>query len=112
MASSKPRAPSHLTARSKRIYRTVCEDYDLDREPHAREVLRLALEALDRADEARAIVTVEGLTYQNRFDEPRAHPMLAVERDCRVAVARLLRELSLDADLGETRVPRVGGAMA
>jgi P27 family predicted phage terminase small subunit len=104
-------APKHLTARSKRIYRSVVDDYDLATEPHAREVLRLALEALDAADTARKIVEAEGMVYENRFGEPRAHPAVAIERDGRLAVARLFRELSLDAGeyVGESRMPRVGG---
>lgn len=104
-------APKHLTTRSKRIYRSVVDDYDLAGEPHAREVLRLALEALDAADTARKIVEAEGMVYLNRFGEPRAHPAVAIERDGRLAVARLFRELSLDAGeyVGESRVPRVGG---
>jgi hypothetical protein len=89
----------------------VVDDFDLGLEPHAREVLRLALAALDRADEARQVVEAEGMTYANRFGEPRAHPAVAVERDCRGQVARLFRELSLDAgEFGEPRLPRVGGA--
>ena len=43
-------APRHLTPRSSRIYRTVVDEYELADEPHALEILRLALEALDRAD--------------------------------------------------------------
>jgi P27 family predicted phage terminase small subunit len=103
-------APRHLSKRSKTIYRSVVADYDLANEVHALEVLRLALEALDRADEAREQVAAEGMTYTNRFDEPRPHPAVAIERDARIAVARLFRELSLDAsDYLEPRVPRVGG---
>ena len=105
-------APGHLSPRSKRIYRSVVADYDLDTEPHAREVLRLALEALDRADQARETVAREGAFYANRFGEPRAHPAIGVERDCRVQVARLFRELSLDAgEFLDTRPPRVGGGL-
>jgi phage terminase small subunit len=107
-------APRHLSKRSKAIYRSVVADFDLANEPHALEVLRLALEALDRAEQARKQVAAEGMTYTNRFDEPRPHPAVAIERDSRIAVARLFRELSLDAGeaseyLDEPRVPRVGG---
>jgi phage terminase small subunit len=104
-------APKHLSSRSKRIYKAVIDDYDLLNEPHALEVLRLALEALDRADEARAMVAQEGIVFRNRFGELRPHPAVAIERDARLAAWRGFRELSLDAgDYDEARVPRVGGS--
>ena len=107
-------APKHLSARSRQIYRTVVDDYDLTGEPHALEVLRLALEALDRADEARQMVADEGITFRNRFGELRPHPAVAIERDARLAAWRGFRELSLDAgDYVDPRPPRVGsGALS
>ena len=99
-------APKHLTAQSKRIYRSVVDDYDLAGEPHAREVLRLALEALDAADTARKIVEAEGMIYVLSLILP---PL------CRLAAWRGFRELSLDAGdyVGESRVPRAGsGALS
>jgi phage terminase small subunit len=106
-------APKHLSSRSKAIYRTVMEDYRLDREPVATRVLCLALEASDRAEEARSVLAAEGVIYRNRFGEPRAHPMVAVERDARIAVARLFRELSLDeGGYAEPRIPRTNGAVS
>jgi hypothetical protein len=94
-------APKHLTARSKRIFRQIIADYDLSSEPHALEILGLALEA-------------HGMTYVDRFGAPRQRPEIAIERDSRLAVARLFRELSLDAaDYTDPRPPRIGsGAMS
>jgi hypothetical protein len=41
-----------LSAKSKWLYRTIADDYGLDREPHALELLRMACEQIDRADQA------------------------------------------------------------
>jgi P27 family predicted phage terminase small subunit len=102
--------PAHLSRLSKALWRRLVADYGLADEAHALEVLRLACEALDRADEARRILAVEGVTFLDRFGKPRPHPAAAIERDSAIRAARMFRELSLDADApGEARVPRVGG---
>ena len=103
-------APTHLSNRSKTLYRQLAADYHLADEPHALETLRLALEALDRAEQARAQVARDGAYLTDRFGQVKAHPALAVERDSAIRVARLFRELSLDAELGEARIPRPNGA--
>lgn len=110
----KPAAPSHLSTSSKKLYRQLVADFGLDREPHALKTLQLACEALDRAAEAREVLAREGVIYQNRFGEPRTHPMVAVERDARVGALRALRELSLDgSDVADARPPRIGsGALS
>jgi|SRR5690349_7709326 phage terminase small subunit len=88
--------PSHLSAPSKRWFRQVCEDYAL--EPHHYKLLTLCCTAWDRAEEARVAIERHGLVYIDRFGCPRSRPEVAVERDARVAYARLLRELDLDAE--------------
>lgn len=108
------RAPGHLSPKRRRLYRRVADDFELWREPHALEVLRLACEALDRGDDARAAIAKHGTTYDDRFGQPRARPEIAIERDSRLAVARLFRELSLDGGApDDARPPRIGtGALA
>jgi hypothetical protein len=76
-------------------------------EEHHERLLTLAGEAWDRATEAREALAEHGLTYVDRFDQPRARPEVAIERDSRLAFARLIRELDLDGEpLAEPRIPR------
>lgn len=104
------RAPGHLSPASKRLFKRLATDYDLAEEPHAVEVLRLACEALDRAEQARQQIAKDGAYVLDRFGQTKAHPALAVERDSRIGATRCFRELSLDAEAGEPRVPRPNGA--
>jgi terminase small subunit-like protein len=106
------RSTKHLSKSSKALYRQLAEDYELTKEPHALEVLRLALEALDRCEEARRAIAQHGATYVDRYGQPKARPEVGIERDSRIAAMRAFRELSLDgATPDEVRLPRVNGAM-
>ena len=60
-------APRHLSDSSRRLYRQLVADYQLDREPHALETLRLACEALDRCKDARERVTTDGAIVTDRL---------------------------------------------
>jgi phage terminase small subunit len=101
-------APKHLSDSSSELYLQLAEEYQLDREPHALEVLRLACEALDRCAQARKAIETDGPIVINRFGEKRTHPAVALERDSRTAALRALRELSLDGEASDdVRPPRV-----
>lgn len=91
------RAPQHLRETTRRWYRHVAEHYEL--EPHHHRLLQLAAEAWDRAEQAREALAEHGLVFTDRFGCPRSRPEIAVERDCRIAFARLVRELDLDIEL-------------
>jgi phage terminase small subunit len=92
------RVPNHLSSGSGKLYRRLADEYRLDQEPHALEVLRLACEALDRCAQAREAIEKDGPFVTNRFGEKRPHPGIGVERDSRIAALRALRELSLDGE--------------
>ncbi len=100
--------PKHLQAATRAWYIDVTESYEL--EPHHLRLLQLAAEAWDRCQEARAVLSKSGLTYEDRFGAPRARPEVAVERDSRLAFARLVRELGLDlTEPPDTRPPFTQG---
>ena len=97
------KAPKHLKPDTGEWFKSVIKDYEL--EPHHIRLLTLAGEAWDRCQEAREIVDKEGLTAKDRFGQLRQHPAISIERDCRIAFARLLRELNLDVESPETPRP-------
>lgn len=105
-----PKPPAHLSRASKGAWRKIAEEYSLAEEPAALAVLRLALEAVDRCEQARLAMAEDGPVIEDRFGQPKPSPWVAIERDSRIAAARLFRELSLDpGDPNELRIPRVGG---
>ena len=104
-APSLPNPPGHLSAEARRRWRALVAEYDL-RDEGAQQVLRLALEALDRALSSTAAIAAEGTTFKDRFGQPRPHPLLAVERDARGQFLAGLRVLNLD--LNRCATGRVG----
>jgi phage terminase small subunit len=77
-------------------------------EPHHVRLLTLACEAWDRCQQARELLATEGLTFEDRFGQPRARPEVSIERDSRIGFARLVRELALDGE-GPPEAPRPPG---
>lgn len=88
--------PRHLKAETRQWFERVCADFML--EPHHVRLLTLAAQAWDRAEAARIVLDKLGLVYVDRFNAPRARPEVAIERDARLAFARLLRALNLDEE--------------
>lgn len=95
--------PKHLRAATKRWWRDVLDEYDL--EASDLRLLTLAGEAWDRGQQAREIVDREGMTFTDRFGQPKARPEIGIERDSRIGFARLLRELALDIGEPDSRPP-------
>ena len=100
------KAPKHLTESSRSWWAGIVAEYDL--EPHHLRLLTLAAESWDRGQQARETIAESGPFYTNKADETRAHPAVAVERDSRIAYARLMRELDLDGIPDpDSRPPRI-----
>ena len=95
--------PDHLSAESTALWRELHEALDFG--PAEVKVLRLALEALDRASQARRLLKREGMTYLDRFGAPHAHPAVKIERDSSNAAARLFAHLALPEDAGASSDP-------
>ncbi len=95
-------APKHLHAAGRTLWLAVVRDYAL--EPFHLTLLQAACEARDRLDEARVAIDRDGAVVGG-LHGPKASPWVAIERDSRVAMARLLRELGLDLETPTTPRP-------
>ena len=91
-AAQKP--PKHLRADTLRWFAEVTADYEL--ESHHIRLLTKACESWDRSEQAREALNKYGLTFNDRFGAPHSRPEIAIERDSRLAFARLVREIGLD----------------
>ncbi len=91
-----PKPPRHLRPATRRWFAAVVDEFEL--EPHHIRLLTLACEAWDRGQQAREVIDADGMTFSDRFGQPKARPEVAIERESRIGFARLLRELALDVD--------------
>jgi len=99
-----PKPPSHLSKPAKALSTSIAATYIL--ESHHYHLLTLAMEASDRCEDARQAIARDGLMVVDRYGASKLHPAVSAERDSRLAVARLLRELALDVDKpDESRPP-------
>jgi len=105
--SAPPRPPRHLSKDSQQWWKNVVSEWAL--EGHHLRLLQLAAEAFDRAQMARRDIEKHGsLTVISATGTPKPHPAIGIERDARLAFARLLRELDLDcAGPGDSRPPSI-----
>ena len=81
--------PEHLSPAMRAWWDSILVEVDL--EPHRLRLLQLACEAWDRCNQARDALAEHGsLTYLSKDGDPRPHPCIAIERDARIAFARLV----------------------
>jgi P27 family predicted phage terminase small subunit len=95
MSEIKNEIPAGLSRESRRIWLRLCELYDFS-DPAARLILRTALQARDRVEEARKAIKADGITTKNRFGVAIAHPALQIEASARRQMLHAFRELGLD----------------
>ena len=89
-----PPPPDHLSPTMQQFWSDETDCFELD--DHHLKLLQAACEAWDRMTEARQEVAAGGLTYTDGKGQRRPNPAVAIERDARIAFARLLRDLGLD----------------
>jgi len=109
MKQTTTKPPSYLSKESRDWFASVMANFDL--EPRHVRLLTLAAESWDECQAARAAVAKHGLTFVDRYKQPKERPEVGIARQARIAFARLLRDLALDVDPPpETpRSPRIGG---
>ena len=112
MKTEYPPAPAHLSPNRHEWWDALVRAYELD--AHHLDLLQQAAECWDRKELARKVLDSDGLTFNDRFGQPKPRPEVAVERDSRLAFARMLRELALDVVQpgDEKRAPNISGNAA
>ena len=95
--------PGHLSPSTKAWWKAVVEAYQF--EPYQLRALQIACESWDRKEQARLSLAATGLVFKDGRGGIRPRPEVQIERDCRIAFLRALRELKLEGD----DEPRVGG---
>lgn len=88
-----PEPPEHLSKRMKEFWVDALKLKTL--QPFEVLILAKACEAYDSAEQARRILKSEGLTYVDRFQQPRPRPEVSIERDSKLVFAKLLKQLHL-----------------
>ena len=96
--------PEHLRADGKKFWRQILKDFEIG-DAHGRMLLAAACQCIDRMVEARQRIEVDGSYYVDRWQQPKEHPAHKTERDNKILLCRILRELQLDIDPPESRPP-------
>jgi len=102
-----PQPPKHLSASAKRFWLSVVDAFDI--EGHTLDLLEAACTQLQRAEEARAIIAKEGMVVKDRFEQPKQHPGVELERQAHLAFLRIGRELGLSVEAPASRPPLGAG---
>lgn len=96
MGHTKRRIPSHLSIESKRIWTQISKQFELFESDYT--ILRVALESLDRLEQARLIIERDGLILTDKAGKKYQNPALMIEKESRTGVLRAWKMLSLDAE--------------
>ena len=102
------RAPGHLSDEAKKIWKGLVLEYGIN-DIAGLKILRVALEAFDRAQAARVKIEEDGMTIKDKFDQVKVHPLIPCERDSRAAFLAGLKALNLDLEPLRDRPGRPGG---
>ncbi|MBA4389980.1 MAG: hypothetical protein C0399_03480 [Syntrophus sp. (in: bacteria)] len=91
------KTPGHLSKQAKKLWTAILSEYSIE-DAAGLHILRVALEAFDRAQAARELIDKDGLTITDKFNQVKPHPLLPTERDSRAAFLAGLKALSLDIE--------------
>jgi P27 family predicted phage terminase small subunit len=89
------RAPSDLSAESKKFWRKVVSEYDIADTPGLR-ILETICHAIDTEREAMNEIENQGITLTDRFGQVKPNGLLRVCRDARAQIKQGLKALNLD----------------
>jgi P27 family predicted phage terminase small subunit len=88
---------SGLSAEAKRRFKEIAVEYGIQPDQTAAVlILKTAMEAFDRMREAQRAIAEHGVVFLDRYDQPRANPAAAIERDSRAAMLKCFKDLDLE----------------
>jgi P27 family predicted phage terminase small subunit len=93
-APKKPNAPPHLGKRGRAFWQTVVGAFHIEDDQQS--LLVAACECLDVAARALRKIKREGMTFKDRFDQPRPNPAVDIHRKAVAEFRMARRELGLD----------------
>jgi phage terminase small subunit len=94
MKNQKLKPPGHLSDESKKLWKSITNDYSIDES--AGMILRMTLEAKDLHELARATIAKEGSVIKDRWGQSKPHPSCAILRDAATVMGRGFRLLGMD----------------
>jgi len=101
-------APEHLSDVARQWWSDVADsDETKFTNPVFATLLTTAAEAFDRYVSARDKLNADGLTFTDRFNQPKARPEATIERDARSAFASLCKQLQIDVKAAEEQLPQL-----
>jgi len=90
-----PKPPDTLSRGSRKLWREILQTWPITDSAHL-SILRVALEAKDRADRCRDQINNDGEVVVDRFAQKKPHPLLGPERDSRAQFVNAISKLGLD----------------
>ena len=102
------RAPKHLKEDGKSFWNKTQSEFEFNDEHEFR---KLADAAMTRDTIASCFekIEAEGLTYVDRWGQPRPHAAVKLMHDAQALFLRIIRELALDLSDDQLRPPRQYG---
>lgn len=91
-----PAAPPGLGPRAKKVWADLNDSWGF--QSHELELLKLFVEALDRAHRAQNHLDEDGIVVKDRFGQLREHPAVQIRNAAEASAGRLLRQLGFDED--------------
>lgn len=104
--------PAHLGEAAKAWFRRIVEEFSFESEAEWK-LLEEAAGCIDRIEQARRAIRRHGLLVKGGTGGLKPNPATIIERDCRVLLCRITRELRLnEPPVEESRLPRIASSPA
>lgn len=91
-----PPVPPGLSEEAGAFWQKITRTWSL--EDSSLLILRTACEALDEMRGAQKLIAAEGMVVTDRWHQKKPHPAVAIARDARIALLRLIKQLGLDLE--------------